>query len=178
MNSDELIEVAKLGKAVGLKGFLKLHDLSDFPDQFKKNSKFFIDENKTLEISDFDKTRNIVRFVGINDRDEAFKLTNKILKTTKEDTLKNCKLKKGEFFWFDIIGCKVIENDETLGMVEDIERIGTQDYLSVKSGDDFVKNGFQKSFLIPYIDKYIAQTDVDSRQIITLNAKDLLVKIE
>mgnify|MGYP003325207756 CR=1 FL=1 len=58
MNSD-LLEVAKLGRTVGLKGALKLHNLSDFESQFKKGAKFFTkdgglspeDIDEILEIS-------------------------------------------------------------------------------------------------------------------------------
>ncbi|MDR2635789.1 MAG: ribosome maturation factor RimM [Campylobacteraceae bacterium] len=167
MKSDELIDAAKLGRTVGLKGFLKLHDFSDFPEQFKKGERFFVDENESLEIAEFDKQKNIVRFVGVSDKDTASKLTNKILKTTKEATKNSCKLKKDEFFWFDIIGCKVIEDAEILGTVDKIERIGSSDYLHVITDEKFVKKGSQKSFLIPYIDRFIIHADIDAKEITT-----------
>ncbi|MDR0579517.1 MAG: ribosome maturation factor RimM [Campylobacteraceae bacterium] len=167
MKSDEFIDVAKLGRSVGLKGFLKLHDFSDFPEQFKKGRRFFADKDESLEIAEFDRQKGIVRFVGINDKDAASKLTNKILKTTKDVAKSSCKLKKDEFFWFDIVGCKIVENGQILGVVDDIERIGSQDYLYVKTDENFVKNGSQESFLIPYIDRFILRADVDSKEIIT-----------
>ncbi|MDR2080796.1 MAG: ribosome maturation factor RimM [Campylobacteraceae bacterium] len=167
MKSNELVDTAKLGRAVGLKGFLKLHNFSDFPKQFKKGRRFFIDENESLEIAEFDADKSIIRFVGINDKESASKLTNKILKNTKDDIKKSCKLEKGEFFWFDIIGCKVVEEGEILGIVDDIERINTQDYLHVKTDEKFVKNGAQKSFLIPYIDRFIISADIASKEIVT-----------
>ncbi|MDR3346180.1 MAG: ribosome maturation factor RimM [Campylobacteraceae bacterium] len=176
MKSDELIEVAKLGRAVGLKGFVKLHNLGDFPEQFKKGARFFVDKDMTLEISEFDKNKTLVSFVGVNDRNTASKLTNKILKSTKEATRANCELKKDEFFWFDIIGCKVVENGEILGVVEEIERICAQDYLKVKSDERFVKDGFLKSFLIPYIERYIKDTNIDTREISSSGAIDFLEK--
>jgi 16S rRNA processing protein RimM len=166
MKSNELVDAAKLGRAVGLKGFLKLHNFSDFPKQFKKGRRFFTD-GQSLEIAEFDADKSIVRFVGINDRESASKLTNMILKNTKDDVKKSCKLEKDEFFWFDIIGCKVVEEGEILGLVDDIERINTQDYLHVKTDEKFVKNGMQKSFLIPYIDRFIIGADIISKEIVT-----------
>ena len=47
---DELLEVAKIGKTIGLKGALKLHDKSDFPKQFKKGANFFLGTGEILEI--------------------------------------------------------------------------------------------------------------------------------
>mgnify|MGYP000951624045 CR=1 FL=1 len=41
MNSD-IVKVATIGRCVGLKGYLKLHNKSDFPEQFKKGATFFI----------------------------------------------------------------------------------------------------------------------------------------
>jgi 16S rRNA processing protein RimM len=167
MKSDELIGAAKLGRAVGLKGFLKLHNFSDFPNQFKKGRRFFIDESRSLEIAEFNADKSIIRFVGVNNKESASKLTNRILKNTKDDVKKSCKLEKDEFFWFDIIGCKIVEEGEILGVVDDIERISTQDCLHVKTDNKFVKNGAQKSFLIPYIDRFIISTDIVFKEIIT-----------
>ncbi|MDR0666586.1 MAG: ribosome maturation factor RimM [Campylobacteraceae bacterium] len=174
MKADALIEVCKLGRASGLKGFLKLHDLSDFPEQFKPKALFYLDKNTTLTIAQYDKNRSLVRFEGIDDKDSAAKLTNKILKTTKEATRAACKLKDGEFFWFDIIGCEVMEEGVKLGTIDEIVRIGGQDYLHVQSGDEFVKRGLDKSFLIPYIERYIINTDINKRKITTIDAVWLL----
>ena len=40
---NELLQVARLGKTVGLKGGLRLYNLSDFPTQFKKGAKFLLE---------------------------------------------------------------------------------------------------------------------------------------
>ncbi|MDR1007798.1 MAG: ribosome maturation factor RimM [Campylobacteraceae bacterium] len=176
MKADFLIDVCKLGRTSGLKGFLKLYDLSDFPEQFKPKALFFIDENSTLTIAQYDKSRSLVRFEGIDDKCSASKLTNKILKTTKDATRAACKLKEGEFFWFDVIGCEVTEDNISLGIVDEIVRIGTQDYLNVRSSDEFVKKGLDGSFLIPYIERYIVNTDIKERKITTIDAIWLLEK--
>jgi 16S rRNA processing protein RimM len=174
MKADALVEVCKLGRTSGLKGFLKLYDLSDFPEQFKPKSIFYLDENRTLTIAQYDKNKSLVRFEGINDKDSASKLTNKILKTTKDATRASCKLEEGEFFWFDIIGCEVTEDGVRLGVVDEIVRIGAQDYLNVQSDEEFVKKGLDKSFLIPYIEHYIVNTDIKECKITTMNAVWLL----
>ena len=40
MLKDDMLEVALLGKTIGLKGAIKLHNRSDFPSQFKKVQNF------------------------------------------------------------------------------------------------------------------------------------------
>lgn len=174
--SDELIEVAKIGKVVGLNGFFKFHNLSDFCEQFKKNTSYITDKNETLTIQEFNKDRNIIKFFGIDDRDNAQKYVNRTLKTTISQTRENIKLKKDEFFWFDVIGCEIIEDDKKLGFVKDIERIGAIDYLHVKSNEEYDRKIYEDSFLIPYINRYIKKTDINNKKIFTQDAKYFLEK--
>lgn len=54
---NDLVQVAKLGKSVGLKGYVKLHNLSDFYEQFKIGAKFFDINQKIYTIKAFDKTK-------------------------------------------------------------------------------------------------------------------------
>jgi 16S rRNA processing protein RimM len=170
MKADELIEVCRLGRTVGLKGSLKLHDLSDFPEQFKPKAVFYLESGETVTIAQYDKDKNLVRFEGINDQESASKLTNQFLKTTKAATKASCKLKEGEFFWFDIIGCEVVEEGVKIGVVDDIERIGSVNYLHVKTDDSFTEKGMQANFLIPYIDRFILHMDINAQKIITQDA--------
>ena len=93
------IEIAKIGKAVGLKGELKLHLLTDFPNQFKKNIKFSIDIGE-VEIEYYNNQRGIVKFKDYNSIEEAQKLINQRVFSNIEDTRENCKLNKDEYFWF------------------------------------------------------------------------------
>ena len=49
MNTSNNIYVAKLGKAVGLQGHLRLFIDSDFPEQFKKGATFTTNRNLQLK---------------------------------------------------------------------------------------------------------------------------------
>ncbi|MDD3325075.1 MAG: ribosome maturation factor RimM [Sulfurospirillaceae bacterium] len=168
------IEVAQIGRLVGLTGELKLHLHCDFPEQFKKGNTFFTEKNATLEVATYNKSRQTISFVGYQDRDLASKLVNALLFTSKESTLENCKLKEGEFFWFDIIGSKVFDGSQLLGIVGDIERIAISDYLVIKTDDALVSQGFTKSFYIPYIDRYIVHFDSSKKEIVTRDCTGIL----
>ena len=50
---DDLLEVAKLGRTIGLKGAVKIFDRSDFPSKFKKGAKFYLRNGEILEILSF-----------------------------------------------------------------------------------------------------------------------------
>ncbi len=171
----ELVEVALIGKAVGLRGEQKLHILTDFPEQFKKGAVFYLSNGEKIEIERFNKNRNLVKFKSCNTPEEAKRYTNKKLYATFEDTKKNCPLKEGEFFWFEVVGSKVLEGERILGEVKDIERISGTDYLIVATDKSLIEEGFAKRFYLPYIDRYVDRFDSDSK---TVYAKDAFAILE
>jgi 16S rRNA processing protein RimM len=174
-NQSSLIEVAKIGRLVGLKGELKLHLECDFPEQFKKGRAFTTQKGEQLEIFSYNPKSSLISFVGYQDRDLAAKLVNAVLFTTKERSLEACALKEGEFFWFDVIGSNVIDNDGTLlGEVDEIERIGTTDYLMVLTSQALSDKGYVKTFLIPYIDRYVVRFDQEKHEVHTQDALGIL----
>jgi len=166
----ELIEVALLGKTVGLKGFVKLHNRGDFPNQFKKDAIFCDKNGKELVVKSYNRANDTISFYGFEDMDSAKTLTNKTIYTTKDETRKNCKLKKGEFFYFDVIGCEIYENNQKLGEVEDIDEVGANHLFLIKTDENLIAKGLEKSFYIPYIDVYIEKVDVENKKIYTKNA--------
>ena len=143
------VYVAKLGKAVGLQGHLRLFIDSDFPMQFKKGAVFTTNRNLTLTISE--------------------------LFTTQEATKEFCVLKENEFFWFDLISCEIFENELLLGKVKDIHRYPLNDYLEVQTSSELVSKELPKVFLIPHIfDKFIEKVDIENKKIFVKNAFDIL----
>ena len=81
---------------------------------------------------------------------------------------------EGEHFWFDIIGCSVKQGDEVLGEVTDIQRMADTDYLLVKTDEKLVKEDLSKTFLLPYIDRYVLTVGLDEKTVYTKDAKDIL----
>lgn len=169
------VYVAKLGKAVGLKGHLRLFIDSDFPEQFKKGSTFLTNKNFQLTISEYLKDRDLISFEGYSDMESAKKLTNTELYTTIEQTKEFCKLKDNEFFWFDLISCEVYEDNLKLGVVSDVHRFPLNDYLEVKTDSQLVEKGLPKIFLIPHIfETFIQRVDIENKKIFAINAFDIL----
>jgi len=175
MDNKNLI-VAKIGKTVGLKGQLKLHIDTDFPEQFKKNSVFKTNKNQTLTIQTFNATSQLVKFVEINNIDEAKKYINSQLITTIDETKQNCKLKNNQYFWFDIQDCEIFENDIKIGIVKEIHRYPIDDYLEIKTSINLLNDNdkLAKSFLLPYNDNYILKVNIDLKRIDIINGIDIL----
>lgn len=169
------VYLGKLGKTVGLNGDLKIYLDTDFPKAIKKGSKFLTNKKLTLEVQKIDTKKGIVKFISYDTIDDSKKLTNLELYATIEDTKESCSLKQGEFFWFDIIDCRVYENDLLLGIVKDIHRFPLNDYLEVETNHILVEKNLPKVFLIPYIQNdYILFVDTSLKAIKTQKAYQIL----
>jgi 16S rRNA processing protein RimM len=175
MRSDkELLHIATIGKAVGLKGDMKLHIKSDFPEQFMSGNSFILNKKETIILSDVNHERGLIKIKGCLTPENAKKFTNAKLYATYEDTRKNCLLDDGEYFWFDIEGCNIYENETLLGNISEIDRILDSNYLKIKTDKNLVSDGFSKSFLLPYNDSFILNTDVENKKITVTGAMDIL----
>lgn len=160
----------------------------------------------TLIVSSFIKKNDkyFIEFEGITSADSAKQLVNAKIYATKTQSREHCKLKKDEYFYFDIIGLDIIEDGENLGIVRDIERIGNVDYFIVEVADNLASNIAAKStqhkldkskniakstnlttksakkqkkpktFLVPYIDRFVLEVCLQTRRIFTKNAKSIL----
>ncbi len=174
MKSSEKIHIATIGKCVGLFGDLKLHLHTDFTQQFKRGNSFVSDSGEELTIFSYDENRSLVRFNGYSQREKAAFLTNKKLFSSVEKSIKECQLKEGEYFWFEMVGATVEENGRRLGVVTQIQRIANIDYLVVKSDKAFIERNLAKTFFIPYISRYIDKFDKDNKIVHTKDAYDIL----
>jgi len=169
------IPIAKLGKSHGVRGWQKIHILSDFPEQFKPGKKFLSDR-EDLEIEKIDLKKGLVKLKGVDSMEDAKKMTNRQLYTTEEQTKEEIELKEGEYFWFDIIGCDVYEDDELLGRVKSIERADV-DYLLIYTSDDLVKKGYPKRFMIDF-KRHVKDVDIENKTITAEGAKEILESLK
>lgn len=158
--NEALVLVAKLGRTVGVQGFVRLHNLSDFPEQFECGASFFDKNLRVLKI----KARNAqsVLFEGFESLECAKTLVNLELFQSVEKSRTSCKLNEGEFFYFDIIGLEVFENGLLLGVVKDILSAGN-DLLLIKSDESLVKKGFASEFYLPYVDFYVKSVELGAK---------------
>jgi 16S rRNA processing protein RimM len=61
-----------------------------------------------------------------------------------------------------------------LGALSEIERIGPQDYLLVKTDNLLVAKGLPETFLIPYVDRFVLKADLEAKKIMVDGGLDLL----
>ncbi len=164
-HSNRLLHIATLGRAVALDGYMKIHLHTDFTEQFNTDETFFTKDRLPITFDSVNLARGLVRVSGVDRPEQCAKYTNTELYTTYERTRETCVLGENQYFWFDIIGLKVIDDGEELGKVLEIERIGAVDYLLIKE---------KKEFLLPYHPPFVVDVNINEGTIYTSGAKDLL----
>ncbi len=175
MKNSDKVEVATIGKVVGLGGELKLHLLTDFTEQFTTGTRYRLKNGTTIEIEHYNPKRGLVKFLHYNVREDAAVLTNQKLYLTEEESRENCHLEENQYFWFDLIGADIIDNGVLIGTIKEVERIASTDYLVVSTIETLREKGLAKKFYIPYIiGVYIKRFDIDEKSLYTKGALDLL----
>lgn len=161
-----LIYVGKIVNTHGIKGEVRL--LSSFEEKnliFKSDFKIYIGddhEEQTINTYRRHKEFDMLTFKGIEDINLVLKYKGKKVYINKEDL----NLKEDEYILEDLIGMKIICNNEELGIVSDIydNKAGKLLYVS-----------FAKNYYIPYNNYYIKQVDVQKKEIHGENIKDLIL---
>ncbi|MBE0492158.1 MAG: 16S rRNA processing protein RimM [Sulfurospirillum sp.] len=168
------LEVAQIGRLVGLRGELKLHIHSDFPEQFKKGKIFTTQKNISLQVHSFNLERSLVSFVGYLDRQLASSLVNSFLFSSVERSLQDCHLQKDEFFWFELIAAQVYDGVLLLGVVTNIERIANVNYLVIQTDAALLQKGHVGEFYIPYISRFVDDFSKEKKIVSTHDTYGLL----
>ena len=146
--------------------------MTDFPEQFKAG-KSFLSDKITLTIENINRKNNTIKFLGFDTPEVAKKLTNRTIYSDETKSHNDIKLKKDEYFWFDIIGCKVYEENKLLGVVEDINRINDIDYIVVKVDKSMQTDGQPKRFLFDYR-RHIVEVDTENKKLTVQNTIPIL----
>jgi 16S rRNA processing protein RimM len=165
--------IAQVGRTVGLRGDLKFHLHTDFPEQFRKGVTLQSDRGP-LKIAEYNRQRGLIRFEGHESPDSAKKLTNARIYSDEERTRELCPLKEGEHYWFEIIGSEVREGEERLGRVREIQRMLDTDYLLIETDEALAAGGLPQSFLLPYIPRYILSFDGEAGTLQVRDAREIL----
>jgi len=166
--SQDWFNVAKIVNTHGVRGELKLIAQTDFPEErFKPGSRLTLVNPETMNMANapefevatsrFQKNSYIVKFKEIEDINQALKYKGWQLKVSSEQLFE---LPKGEYYYFEIIGCAVAtEEGEHLGQITEILSPGANDVWVVQPPQG-------KPIYIPYIDDVVKQVDIGNKKII------------
>ena len=157
------LKVGKIVNTHSLKGEVKVISSTDFEEErFKKGSKLLITRGNQLirevVVQSYRNHKNflLVKFEGIDSVEEAEKLKNLQIKIDSDEV---GELEENEFYFHEIIGCQVFdENRKLLGEIIEILTPGANDVWVIKG-----ENG--KEILIPYIEDVVKKIDITNKKV-------------
>lgn len=160
--TEKLVTVGKVVNSHGIRGELKIVPETDFPERFDVgNSLIIVDsQNKqtpvTVKTSRLHKNVFIVLFSQFSNINDVEKFKGSLLKIEAKNQQP---LEEGEYYYQEIIGCKVVTEDEQeLGLISEILTPGANDVwvVSLPKG---------KQLLLPVIDDVILKVDIPNKTI-------------
>jgi 16S rRNA processing protein RimM len=151
------LKVGFIMKPHGIKGELKVLPLTDNPARFNKIKSIFLlikDEYKVFEINNIKPAKDhiIISFKECDSVEKAELLRNVYLFVEKKDGVK---LMDNEFYTQDLKDCKVIYNEEEVGLVLDLLNFGANDNLLLKTK--------QGEIYYPFRKEYIKKIDIENK---------------
>ncbi|QJC29251.1 ribosome maturation factor RimM [Enterobacteriaceae endosymbiont of Plateumaris rustica] len=157
MNIIKNIVLGQFGSVYGIQGYIRLFSYtSNKKNIFFYKNLFVIDNNSLILPIIFTKwiynnNYYIVKINNFNNRNDVFKLVNYKIYILYSCLIKYKKI--DEYYWNDIIGCKVfnINNYKNLGKVKNIISTGANDVLVIQSIIIIKNKKNIKKQLIPFI---------------------------
>ncbi len=157
----DYVEIGKIINTHGVRGHVKVMPFTDYPERFRKMKSVFLQKRNgnvteyAIEEVKYVKNTVLLKLKGIEDMDAAQLLKDSLLVVERKDAVK---LPKDTYYIFDLIDCKVYEQEAYLGVVTDVLETGSNDVYAVKD-----ENG--KELLIPALGWVVLSVDIANKKI-------------
>ena len=148
------ITVGTIVTTHGIKGNLKIKNLSDNDKRFTDGSKVFIDDTLLTVENSFDqKGLKIIKFYDYNDINDVLKFVGKDITIDEKDLIT---LEDDEFYIYKLIGLDVYSNGQKKGKIEDV-------ISGVYPNDVYViKLDTNNEVLVPALASVIKNVDIEN----------------
>ncbi len=175
---EEMFRVGVISSTHGLKGEVKVFPTTDDVKRFDYLKDVILVSNKeklNLEVANarYFKNMVIVKFKGIDDINDIEKYKGAELYVTRENALP---LEEGEYYIADLLNCKVYDkNNALIGVLSEVLTSSANDVYVVKITEEsaeIYKN--EKEVLIPYVDEYVENINVEEKIVNVKNINRLL----
>lgn len=152
------IIIGEVLKPQGVQGEVKVYPITDDPTRFKQLKKVMVSDGKTTETLRINSVRIdpkglvFLTIEGISTREEAEKYRGF---TVKVD-LKDVPPLKDRWYYFELEGMMVYENNELLGTLTKVLSTGANDVYFVQSND--------REILVPALKTVVKNVDVPGKR--------------
>ena len=156
------VELGKIVGVWGVKGWVKLHsytrnraDINQYKTWYLQAPRSKQEPVATAILNCRSQGQGIVaQLEGITDRDQAMALNGHKILVLQSDLPA---LPDGEFYWQEMIGLTVVNEQTTIGKIESILETGANDVLVCKNAEPG-----QPDVLIPYTDQVVLEVDLEA----------------
>ncbi len=161
--TENLVVIGKFGKTQGLDGHLRINSYTK-PTSNIFNYQPWHTETQTLTVSDWQQQGKflVAKIQGYDDIDQAKPLTDTLISVPKSALPQP---EPGEYYWDDLVGLKVHNQEQLLGEVDFLTE-GPQFDIIV------VKREHKPPLLIPYEKEVVINVDL-AKQRIDVNWDDI-----
>jgi 16S rRNA processing protein RimM len=160
-NSDDPI-VGVVGAPHGVRGEVKVHPRTDVADRFRKGSRLLCDGMGELVVASVRGATDvpIVRFDGLNTRNEAERLRGRNLRVSRAEARRAA---KDAYLWADLLGLRAeTPEGKSLGIVSEVLRAGETDVLVVRV------EGSREELMFPAIASVVREVDIAGGRVVVV----------
>ncbi len=161
-----MVVVGQIRGPHGVRGEVRVEPHTDIPERFVPGAVLDCEGVGSLIVKALRGAGHqpIVAFKGVDTREAAEKLKNRLLRVTAADARE--RVAAGAFLWRDLIGLAVVTPDgRELGKVKDLVRTGGADVLVI--------DGPAGELLLPMIDAVVRSVDVAAERIVAVPQEEL-----
>ena len=136
--------------------------MTDFPDRFADLEEIYVGDRRGWELRKIEAARVIsgrpaIKFIGVDNKEEAARLTNRELAVSTDRLVK---LPEDTFYVFDLVGCELVDHESgrKLGELTEVRQYPANDIYVVKAVDG-------QEVLFPAVADLVIEVDTASKRI-------------
>jgi len=159
MKKDDCYQLGEVIKTHALKGEVSIHLDVDFPQEYQElESVFLLQEGKLvpffIESIQINSNKALVKFEDI----DSIEAASDLVKCEAYLPLSFLpQLPEGEYYFHDLVGCKVFENDKLLGTVKEVIDLNGNELLNVDHDG--------KEVLVPIKDEILTNVSISKKRL-------------
>lgn len=160
MKQADCYQLGEVIKTHGLNGEVSILLDVDFPDEYQNLESVFLEQSGNLvpffiDTIQINGNKALIHFEDISSLDDAKALVKSKLFLPLSSLPK---LENGQYYFHDLVGCDVFEEEEHLGQIKEVIDLNGNQLLAVCKDE--------KEILIPLKDEILILVDLDNKKVI------------